>query len=85
MQPSDTDEAKPVAQNGKLPNANGNSTTVNGKSTHEPVIEKAVVEVAPVPEEIPLKPLKRADSKREKQRRISFRGKPSSMSIPQRY
>lgn len=60
-----------------MPNENGNSATANGKNKHEPITEKAVIEVTPIPEEIPLKPLKRVDSKREKQRRISFRGKPS--------
>ncbi|XP_018567332.1 contactin-associated protein-like 2 isoform X2 [Anoplophora glabripennis] len=77
--PSDTDEVKPLTQNGKLPNANGNGTTANGKNKHEPIVEKAVVEVTPIPEEVPLKPLK-ADSKREKQRRISFRDSASELA-----
>ncbi|KAJ8981073.1 hypothetical protein NQ317_007210 [Molorchus minor] len=74
--PSENDDAKPITQNGKLPNENTSSSTANGKTNHkpEPIVEHAVVEDVPVPEEVPIKPLKRADSKREKQKRISFRG-----------
>lgn len=61
---------KPPTQNGKLPNENTNGTT---NKDNEVVVTTA--EVAPIPEEVPTKPIKRQDSKRDKSKRISFRGK----------
>ncbi|KAH1016826.1 hypothetical protein HUJ04_007995 [Dendroctonus ponderosae] len=68
---SDLEIIKPPQLNGNMltekPNGNSNGT-------------KPVEQAAPVPEEQVLLPLKRADSKREKQKRISFRDSASELA-----
>ncbi|XP_044268861.1 contactin-associated protein like 5-1 isoform X3 [Tribolium madens] len=64
---------KPPTQNGKLPNEISNGST---NKDNETIVTTA--EVTPVLEEVPTKPLKRQDSKRD--RRISFRDSASELA-----
>lgn len=65
LEPDNT--AATAHQNGKIPSEKANGKTVNGTKNN-------VEDVIPIPEEVPVKPLKRADSRKDRQKRISFRG-----------
>ncbi|CAG9767385.1 unnamed protein product [Ceutorhynchus assimilis] len=72
---STDNESTKALLNGKLLSEkviNGNATNGTTKKVEDDNI--------PLPEEVPLKPLKRADSRRDRQKRISFRDSASELS-----
>lgn len=58
----------------KKPQTNGKLHLDNGNGGVKAAKDDADAEEVLIPEEVPLNPLKRSDSRKDRQKRISFRG-----------